>query len=268
MPRTISAISASVLAEVKIFWIYLPQLQSARIRGGQKRDQQNGEELLPGQAQRILGGEAHRRDDPGRRAKSPARARREIAQRPPPPPRSCPSGSPGKASSRRESPRAASRIRAGRRIARRPWASSPPARRRKAPPQMVRTPVIDPGDQQAARRARLPRDIRRDDEDARADHRADDDHGRIEQAQAADEARSSLAAAAAGTAEELPTMSRHGYTGLQIRRCPRFRAAATRAASFRNARACARGIVATTIDRAPRPANRRRRGKCPRRVRA
>ena len=32
----------------------------------------------------------------------------------------------------------------------------------------------------------LPRDIGRDDEDARANHRADDDHGRVEQAQAAD----------------------------------------------------------------------------------
>ncbi len=45
----------------------------------------------------------------------------------------------------------------------------------------------DPREREAARRARLPRDVRGDEKNSGADHRADDDHRRIEDAQLANE---------------------------------------------------------------------------------
>ncbi len=67
MPTITSPISASVFAEVKIFWMYLPSCSPRVFAAVRNDDQQNGEQLLPGEAQRVLVGDADRRDDPGRR---------------------------------------------------------------------------------------------------------------------------------------------------------------------------------------------------------
>ena len=95
----------------------------------------------------------------------------------------CRSGSPGTASSRREIPTAAPAIRAGKRTVRRPAASSPPARRSRAPPVMVRKPVTSQAPISSAGEFDLARNFGRHNKDARADHRAHDQHGGAGQAQ-------------------------------------------------------------------------------------
>ena len=64
MPSTISASSAKVFADVKMFWIELAELQAARVHKGQQRDHQDRDQLLRRKAdrvvrERIIGGMIH-----------------------------------------------------------------------------------------------------------------------------------------------------------------------------------------------------------------
>ncbi len=173
----------------------LAQTDAAGVEPGQEDDQQDADELLHRQADGVLPGEVDRRDDPGGRGD-----RRE--QHPQKPGEAHGHGGDGSRLDHQEQ---------------RPAVEEPPERRvglaqvdvlaarlRHHRRQLAvgesggdrQQPGHHPDRQQPAGGPHLPRDLGRDDEDPRADHRAGHDHGRIEKPELADEARFFFLAAA------------------------------------------------------------------------
>ena len=166
----------------------LAETQAARIGQREKYDQDNSNQLLRGKAQRVFGRKRDRGDDP-RVGRNRGREHAEEA---------------GECNRYR-------RNRSGLNDQeKRPAVEKTPQRRigfaqvdvlsarlghhrRKLAIGKRRGNRQDagnnPGEEQTARRTRLPGDVGGHDEDAGANHRADDNHGGVEQAQAADKPR-------------------------------------------------------------------------------